>query len=98
MEKIVQVISATTNLYAVWMEENEGKKEYGVDRAYYLGLSDEGEVYPLIIERDGYMDTFNCDGYMMFDWDGYQWWRRHKAELPVNEYFNRFEREQKGES
>mgnify|MGYP001089322958 FL=1 len=95
MKKIIQIIPAVTNLYAIWKEDNDKGKEYGVGRAYYLGLDDNGEVYPLVIDGDGYIDTFNYDDSMVFDYDSYQWWKRHVAELPVNEYFNMFEKEQR---
>ncbi len=94
-KKIIQVIPAVANLYAVWKEDSDNGKEYGVDRAYYLGLDDEGEVYPLRIYGDGYIDTLNYDKCMVFDWNGYQWWKAHEADLPVYEYFNMFEKEQR---
>jgi len=95
MKKIVQVIPAIANLYAVWSEDSDNGKRYGVEKAYCLGLDDNGEVYPLVIDGDGYIDTFNYDKYMVFDWDGYQWWKAHEADLPVYEYFNRFEKERR---
>ncbi len=95
MKKIIQIIPAVTNLYAVWEEDSDNGKQYGVDRAYYLGLDDNGEVYPLVIGSDGYIDTYTYDDSMVFDWDGYQWWKRHEADMPVHEYFNMFEEEQR---
>lgn len=95
MKKIIQVIPAANNLYAVWNEESDNGKRYGVDRAHYLGLDDNGEVYPLVIDGSGYIDTFSYDKCMVFDWNGYQWWKTHEADLPVYEYFDRFEREQR---
>ncbi len=95
MKKIIQIIPAVTNLYAVWKEYSDNGERYGVDRAYYLGLDDNGEVYPLVIQADGYIDTCSYDDSMVFDWDGYQWWKRHEADMPVYEYFNMFEKEQR---
>ena len=77
MKKIIQIIPAVTNLYAVWEEDSDNGKQYGVDRAYYLGLDDNGEVYPLVIDGDGYIDTCDYDKCMVFDWDGYQMWKRN---------------------
>lgn len=95
MKKIIQIVPAVTNLYAVWEEDSDNGKQYGVERAYYLGLDDNGEVYPLVIDGSGCVETYNYDGYMVFDGNGYQWWKRHEADMPVYEYFNRFEMEQR---
>lgn len=95
MKKIIQIIPAVANLYAVWEEDSDNGKQYGVGRAYYLGLDDNGEVYPLVIDGDGYIDTCDYDKCMVFDWDGYQWWKRHEADMPVNEYFDMLEEEQR---
>ena len=97
MKKIIQIVPAVTNLYAVWEEDSDNGKQYGVDRAYYLGLDDNGEVYPLVIDGDGYIDTCDYDKCMVFDWNGYQMWKRREAELPVHEYFNMFEKERRKE-
>lgn len=95
VKKIIQIIPAVTNLYAVWKEDSDNGERYGVDRAYCLGLDDNGEVYPLVIDRSGCVETYNYDSYLVFDWDGYQWWKRYEADMPVHEYFNMFEKEQR---
>lgn len=93
MIEIIQIIPAVTDLYAVWEESNG--TSYSVDRAYYLGWDVSGDISPLVIDKNGRLKTSTYHEYMLFDWNGYQWWKRHKADMPVNECFNRFEREQR---
>lgn len=95
MKKIVQIVPTSVDLYAVWEEDSDNGKRYGVDRAYYLGLDDNGDIYPLVIDTCGYVESSSYDNYMVFDLNGYHWWEAHEADLPVYEYFNRFEREQR---
>ena len=92
MSKIIQVIPAVTDLYAVHKEYSCAS--YGVYRAYYLAMDINGQVYPLVIDDSGYLRTYYFE-HMVFDWDGYLWWKKHRADMPVHEYFNRFEKKQR---